>query len=345
LPGEQDWLDLQCADSGGPSDIFVDQHNGHVYVVFGTRSSPVGGCGAQPVEVNVVAANRVWVVEAPAAGTTKLKAWHGHLAVNDTGPPAHITGMQLAPGAIDTAGNVYVAYPESVNDYPDYSGAAIKVVHAASTNLDHWSQPTTVAHSGDPGNVLPHIVAGAPGKIDVAWYHGDAGPKNTIKWRSAVAQSLDALTAQPHWQSVQLSEVLAEPTDQDASALMGACMQGETATLNGFVCGRAADVYGVALDSCGQLLVTWPAQAGLKTDGTYVSQQVGGPGLLPCKGASAGSRQPVASHGVAQPGLATTGASAWTAVGATVLLGATLAGVLVTRRRTRRAGSYAAPHG
>ncbi|HMC72395.1 MAG TPA: sialidase family protein, partial [Mycobacteriales bacterium] len=47
-PPQQDYLDLQCADSGGPSNIVVDQHSGRVYVVFGTRSSPVGGCAAQP---------------------------------------------------------------------------------------------------------------------------------------------------------------------------------------------------------------------------------------------------------------------------------------------------------
>ena len=64
-----------------------------------------------------------------------------------------------------------------------------------------------------------------------------------------------------------------------ASELMGACLDGPTATLNGFACGRSADVYGIALDPCGQLLVTWPAQAGLPSDGTYSSKQVTGPRL------------------------------------------------------------------
>ena len=314
-----------------------------MYVVFGTRSSPAGGCGAQPVEVNVVAANRVWVVEADPNAATVVGGWQGHLAVNDTGPPAHITGMQLAPGAVDAAGNVYVVYPESINDYPDYNGAAIKVIHASPSSLDHWSAPSVVAHGGGPGNVLPHIIAGAPGKVDVAWYHGAPGPNNTILWYSMAAQSLDALKGSPHWQSVRLSDVLAEPTDQDASALMGACMQGETATLNGFVCGRAADVYGIALDRCGSLLVTWPAQASIKkTDGTYVSQQVGGPRILSCDKTTAVSPE---QHNSAIPGLAATGASPWAAAGGTALVMTTLAGVYVVRRRARRAASYAALHG
>ena len=280
IPGQQDYLDLQCADSGGPSNIMVDQHTGRVYVVFGTRSSPVGGCGGQPAEVNVVAANRVWVVSADAAKTAIPGGWTPHLAVNDTGPPAHIVGMQLAPGAVDTAGNVYVAYPESVHDYPNYDGAAIKVVHASSTALDKWSAPTVVAKAGGAGNILPHIVAGAPGRIAVAWYHGVNVQGHKPDWYSYAAQSLDALSANPHWTRVRLSKVLGEH-NQTASELMGACIQGQGATLNGFACGRSTDVNGIAIDHCGRLLVVWPAQ--ITGGATYVSEQTAGPRLLKTK--------------------------------------------------------------
>src|SRR4029078_12885912 len=112
----------------------------------------LSGCTATPTEINVVAANRVWVVEADAADTATPGAWTQPLAANDTGDgnakKSHIVGMQLAPGALDTKGNVYVAYPESINDYPDYNGAAIKVVHASPSKLDKWSSPSVVAASG-----------------------------------------------------------------------------------------------------------------------------------------------------------------------------------------------------
>lgn len=334
-PGQQDYADLQCADSGGPSNIFTDARNGQVYVVFGTRSSssPLSGCTAQPPEINVVAANRVWVVTAPAAQTTTPGAWTPHLAVNDTGPPAHIVGMQLAPGAVDTAGNVYVAYPESINDYPDYDGGAIKVVHASASDLDHWSAPAVVAPSGGPGNVLPHIVAGRPGQVDVAWYHGVSVAGHKPDWYSYAAQSLDALGTTPHWTSVRLSSVLAEH-DQTASELMGACIQGSGATLNGFACGRSTDVNGIALDRCGALVVTWPAQAGLKTDATYVSRQTGGPDVLSCpKTATKTTSHSGGSGGTSRgSGLATTGAPATLGVMALALI---VAGLL-TRRLSRR---------
>src|SRR4051812_1060603 len=341
-PPQQDWLDLQCADSGGPSNIFYDKASNRVFVVFGTRSSPVGGCAAQPVEVNVVAANRVWVVSAPADQTTLPTAWTPHLAVNDTGVGAngasHITGMQLAPGASDTAGNVYVAYPESVNDYPDYDGASIKVVHASKADLDHWSAPSVVAAPGGPGNVLPHVIAGAPGKVDVAYYHG-VKSGGTLKWYSMAAQSLNALSSKPTWSNVQLSNVVVEP-NQTASELMGACMQGQQATLNGFACDRAADVYGIALDKCGGLVLTWPAQAQQPTDGTYVSQQIGGPtlGLCPAQSTArrtSASRAPIGGT-TGSGALAATGTSALLPVAGLALLSA--AAVVLRRRRKITAG-------
>jgi len=335
-PPQQDWEDLQCADSGGPSNIFYDKASNRVFVVFGTRSSPVGGCAAQPVEINVVAANRVWVVSAPADQTTLPTSWKPHLAVNDTGTGAggasHITGMQLAPGASDSAGNVYVAYPESINDYPDYDGASIKVVHASRSDLDHWSAPSVVAAPGGPGNVLPHIVAGAPGKVDVAYYRG-VKSGSTLKWYSMAAQSLNELSSAPSWTHVQLSSIVVEP-NQTASQLMGACMQGQQATLNGFVCGRAADVYGIALTKCGSLVLTWPAQASLPTDGTYVAQQTGGPTLGLCKSATGTSKSSSGDTTTGATGgtgsLAGTGTSRWIAV---VGFGLLLAGGLLARKR------------
>ena len=320
-PGQQDYLDLQCADSGGPSNIVVDQKTGRVYVVFGTRSSPVGGCAAQPAEINVVAANRVWVVSADASKTSVPGAWTPHLAVNDTGPPAHIVGMQLAPGAVDTAGNVYVAYPESVHDYPNYNGAAIKVVHASAKALDKWSAPTVVAKAGGAGNVLPHIVAGAPGRIDVAWYHGVTVPGQKPDWYSYAAQSLDALSANPHWTKIRLSNVLGEH-NQTASELMGACMQGQQATLNGFACGRSTDVNGIALDKCGRLYVVWPAQ--IRDGATYVSTQVDGPTVRRC---AAGPASRAGSGGAGGSQVATTSGRALPDTGSPPLL--SIAGLIL----------------
>jgi hypothetical protein len=328
-PGDQSYLDLQCSDSGGPSGISVNQKTGQVYVFFGSRSSPVGGCAAQPVEVNVVAANRQWVITAPAGSTTNPLSWTESLAVDNTAS-GKIVGMQLAGGGLDDAGNVYVAYPESPNAYPNYDGAAIKVVHAPA-NLSSWSTPFVVEPPGGAGHILPLVVGGDAGKIGLTYYSGKAGGT----WVSDSAQVLNALSAKPTVTHTQLSDVVVEKGT--ASSLMGACLSGPTATLNGFACGRSTDVNGLAIDSCGKMIAIWPAQAGV-SEGTYTSQQVSGPTLRSKACAQAVSKpvkvpvkapvtKPSSSGGTGS--LAATGGSVGLAVLALGLLGAA---VLLRRR-------------
>ena len=330
-PGMQAYLDLQCADSGGPSGISVNQKTGQVYVFFGTRSSPLGGCAAQPVEVNIVAANRQWVVSAPAGSTTNPLSWKESLAVDNTAS-GKVVGMQLAGGGLDDAGNVYVAYPESPNPYPNYDGAAIKVTHAPA-NLSGWSAPFVVEPAGGTGHILPLVVAGDAGKIGLTYFTGKPGGT----WVSDSAQVLNALSTKPTVTHTQLSDIVVEKGT--ASSLMGACGSGPRATLNGFACGRSTDVNGLTLDSCGRLLAVWPAQAGV-SEATYTSQQVGGP-TLRSKACAQAVRQPVKVPPVTKPPVTkpSSGGSGLPATGGSVGLAALAVGlvggaVLLRRRRT-----------
>src|SRR5947199_6688402 len=145
LPGSQAWADLQCADSGGPSDIFVAPpgtgHAGRVYAAWNTRgsgsldgvdTSATGGCGASVTgtfEINVVGATRIWL--AYSDSPTDAASWHTSLALDDN-PTGQLVSYQLAPGAVDSAGNVYVAYDESLKPYPDYDGAPVKYIWAGA---------------------------------------------------------------------------------------------------------------------------------------------------------------------------------------------------------------------
>ncbi|MGI8608147.1 MAG: sialidase family protein [Candidatus Dormibacteria bacterium] len=291
FPGDQAFLDLQCADSGGPSNITVNQKTGQVYAIFGTRSSTAGGCGASITgnfEVNVVAATRVWVATAQAADTATPGAWKQSLAV-DANAAGHIVGMQLAPGALDTAGNLYIFYPESPNGYPNYVGAALRYTHAPP-DLSTWSAPVTVAPSGGAGHLLPHIVVGDPGKIDLAYFEGVLQGNAKPIWHAWAAQTLNGLDspAGVTFTKLQLSAI---PTYQwTASEMMGACGTGPAAGIeNGTICNRSTDVWGVALDHNCQLQVTWPAVGGTSgppnppnstaTRGTYEATQTGGPAV------------------------------------------------------------------
>ncbi len=299
LPGDQAYADLQCADSGGPSSIAVGP-TGQLYVTFGTRSSaalaPLGGCAASvtpgPFEVNVVNATRVWVATS-ADGSTG--SWTQSLAVDrtDTG---QIVGMQLSPGAVDRAGNVYVVFPESRS--PSDFAAAIKYV-SAPADLSHWSAAVTVAPLSGAGNVLAHIVAGDDGRLGFTWWHGDPQPGTAAPlWFQEAGQTLDGRAATPAISHTRVSDIPLQ--SGTAAVLMGACGSGPAAGVqNGFTCSRSTDVNGVALDGTGRMYLSWPAQMPKGTDrsrnATYVATALDGPSLF------ADSPAAPAAGGVAAP--------------------------------------------
>lgn len=288
LPDSQEWQDLQCADSGGPGNIFVNQKTGDVYAVWGTRSAPVGGgCGSSifgPFEINVVAATRVWTARSTDGGQT----WTSSLAVDDSAAndgKGKIVGMQLAVGALDSAGNMYVVYPESPRSYPDYNGASVKYVWSGG-DLKGWSKPVTVAPETAAGHVLTHVVAGDPGQLDFTYFTGETRPDKKPAWYMTAAQVHGGQVPSPQISEVRLSDI---PTyTGSASELMGACDQDQSdptqGAQNGTACTRSTDVWGIALDAQCRLVTTWPvAKAGTLNDasgdkaGTYVATQTGGP--------------------------------------------------------------------
>jgi hypothetical protein len=273
--GDPALLDLQCADSGGPSSISVNSRTGQIYVVFGTRSSPIGGCGAsitEGAEINIVRATRVWVATSPD-GTAG--SWKTSLAVDDSSSHK-IVGLQLSYGALDDDGNVYVAYPES-RSHDDLT-AAVKLVHAPP-DLSSWSAPATVAPLG-AGHALVHVVAGARGRVALAYFEAQPDPAGVPLWYSTVAMSTNALDASPTFRTVRLAET---PAFKGTVADMeGRCVDegvpGE-GIVEGLFCGRFSDVYGITTDDAGHVVVAWPGQADTERvlAGAYVSTQVGGP--------------------------------------------------------------------
>jgi hypothetical protein len=312
LPGDDAYTDLQCADSGGPSTIFVNQSDGTIYAEFTTRASPtaagdIGGCGTiasgQPFEFNIVAATRVWLAQSTDGGQT----WTNSLAVDDAAS-GKIVSMQVAYAGLDTTGRVYVAYPESPRPYPDYSAAAVRYKFASPSKDGKlaWSAPRTFASSASdaPGHVLVHIVAGEPGQLEGFYWTGEARAGKEPVWHMTAAETNNGLDANPTVTEARMSEV---PTDVGtAQELMGACTNvgPVSGIVNGLACGRSPDVWGVALDpSTCRPTVVWPA-VNVKDDpsttnddqtsaagsdpGTFVSTQTGGPTL--CERTAAGGK-------------------------------------------------------
>jgi hypothetical protein len=306
LPGDDAYSDLQCADSGGPSTIFVNQKTGTIYAEFTTRAAPtpagvdLGGCATaaagQPFEFNIVAGTRVWMGQSNDGGLT----WTNSLAVDDAAT-GQIVSMQIAYAGLDTAGNVYVAYPESPlgKQYPNYEGAGVRYKFASPAedgNLK-WSEPRTFANADPnaPGHVLVHVTIGDPGQIMGVYWTGEPQQGRNPVWHMTAAETNNGLSATPTVTEARISEI---PTDVGtAGELMGACVDAGpvSGVISGLACDRSPDVFGVALTSDCKTTIVWPTR-NRKDDptdpdddastvpsgsdpGTFISTQTGGPTL------------------------------------------------------------------
>jgi hypothetical protein len=283
LPGSPAFLDLQCGGTGGPSGLAVNQKTGRLYAFWTTRHAATGSCGAEPPQPETfVTPTRVWVATSP---DNSLGSWTDSLAVDDSAH-GNIVGMQVAPGAVDTAGNVYVVYPESPRAFPDLTGAAVRV-RWAPADLSRWSRPITIVAPGEPGNVLTDIVAGDPGQLDVAWFAGSFDlPGKPPGWYLTVAHVVGALGPAP---TVAVQRVQSFPGFRGtATQLMGWCDDVNPANQSVPACrdSRTSDMFGAGLDAACRVLVTWGTISsktdptiGATTDGTWVASQSGGPSL------------------------------------------------------------------
>jgi hypothetical protein len=276
-PGSQAFLDLQCADSGAPSAIVVNQHTGQIYAVFGTRSSAAGGCGASATgtfEINVVGETRVWVATSTdgAAGS-----WTDSLAA-DAAPDTLSASFESA--AIDRHGTVFVAYAQTAHAYPDFSRAAVRYVWA-SPGLAHWSHPLTVTPGAPVGTYDPTLVAGAAGRIAVAYDQGEPAQGGAPRWTLRLATVTGATGRTPHVQHLVVDPRPAYA--ESADAMGGSCASGPLAGAeNGLECNRASDDFGIALDNHCRLLLVYPMTKNAApgaAPGTWSARQDAGPTL------------------------------------------------------------------
>ncbi|MEA2412356.1 MAG: repeat-like domain [Thermoleophilaceae bacterium] len=298
MPGEQAYLDLQCADSGAPSALVVGR-GGRIYAVYGTRTSPAGGCGASATgtpEANVVGETRVWVGTSPDGS---VGSWTNHLAA-DAGDKT--VSASFEPAAVGRDGELYVAYAETAHPYPDFSGASVKYVHAGP-DAAKWSAPKVVAPAGPVGHYDPSIVAGDGGELALAYYEGVPRAGADPAWFVRAARVSGAAGAgAPSVVDSHVSDIPAYA--QSPNAMGGSCASGPLAGLqNGFACSRASDDWGLALDSQCFLTVAFPTvknDAPGANEGTFVSTQTGGSRAC---GASSPNAVPPPTHEVGPPAL------------------------------------------
>lgn len=131
-------------------------------------------------------------------------------------------GMLLPTAGVDRAGNAYVAWAER-------GEIGWGVYYAwAPAGGGNWSAPHAVTTGGD--NVMPALVAGADGRIAVAYYHSDlylgepdSPLASTAVWDLVVSHAIDAKAAMPEFRAD-----VAAPNVHVGSicSIGGACMLG-----------------------------------------------------------------------------------------------------------------------
>lgn len=107
--------------------------------------------------------------------------------------------------AVDTAGNLYAAWSQ----VGGASGTSHTVWMATSTDRGQTWSPRKQVSTLAGTNIMPWIVAGDPGRLNVVWYRGSQpGNPNSLanEWQIYMAQTLNAFDAAPTFTTVPVSQ-------------------------------------------------------------------------------------------------------------------------------------------
>ena len=156
--------------------------------------------------------------------------------------------------ALDTDGTVYVAFSADQRAVPTpapapKSAARFGVYLAVSHDDGATFSPPVLISDPAHAAIMPAMVAGAPGRVAIAWYENEHGmPNDSLPdiWDVMLWQSTTAGQAQPASIIVQLNT---EPAHIGTVCTQGAgCLAGDRTLL---------DFFEVALDIHGNPVATW----------------------------------------------------------------------------------------
>jgi uncharacterized membrane protein YgcG len=134
---------------------------------------------------------------------------HWHDVFVRASDPDH-TVQSFTVVAADTAGNLYASWDEFTAE----DGGTVFYSRSVDGG-EHWTAPTRVNKPNVGTNIFPWITAGSPGRAAIAWYGADQASENekfgpdTLDhgtWNVYLAQTLDGLTAKPHFTQVKVSD-------------------------------------------------------------------------------------------------------------------------------------------
>jgi hypothetical protein len=189
------------------NNLVVDQYNGNIYTTFTPAGSP----------------NQINLLRSTDGGAT----WTTTTAY--TGPAGTSVENSFPILAVDRGGNVHLAFTRS-NGTTTRTNAHVFLMSSANQGVT-WLPPVQVDSGvNTQSTVMPWIVAGSPGVVDVTWYgSSSASPDSApFDWHVFFAQTTNALAPSPTF-----TQVLVTPTQvhNDAICSRGSGCAGSTRDL------------------------------------------------------------------------------------------------------------------
>ena len=184
--------------------------------------------------------------------TSGAKSVHEYTAVKGSHP------ILFPTVAVDRAGTVYMSYADDTNSrtYLTHSVGRTLTSNTCSKQVktNCWTAPVVVNGAPVHTTVMPWVVAGDKGRVDVVFY-GTANPNSPTKnygpWYPYMAQSLDATKAVPTFAQARMTD---HPNHIDPVCLSGLGCTTDTGPDGDRELG---DFFKVAIDGQGRALVSF----------------------------------------------------------------------------------------
>ncbi|HEX6702830.1 MAG TPA: sialidase family protein [Gaiellaceae bacterium] len=236
-----DPLDVGLQVAGPPVVDYSNTHN--IYIPF-VRATPIipGVSSGPPYSL--------WI----AKSTDGASTWTRN-QVADLG--AHNPVNLFPELAIDKAGNLYYTWSQTQGPASDASGLTGEqdVYYTYSTDRGTtWVAPIPLTQEANDSAVMPWMVAGDSGRVDLVYYKANSGLNSNVGfdangqpmvWNVYFAQSLNALNGGKDFKSVQISD---HPNHLGGICTAGLSCSGDRDLL---------DFFTVDIDHLGAANVVW----------------------------------------------------------------------------------------
>src|SRR2546423_6743716 len=279
-----DPLDAGLQVAGPPVVDYYNTHN--VYIPFARATPIIPGVSSGPPY-------SLWVAKSTDGGST----WTRN-QVADLG--AHNPVNLFPEMTVDKAGNLYYTWSQTQGPSSDASGLTGEqdVYYTYSTDRGMtWVPPIPLTQESNDTAVMPWMVAGDTGRVDLVYYKANSGLNsnigfddsgNPMVWNVYFAQSMNALNPGSNFRSVQISD---HPNHLGGICTAGLACSGDRDLL---------DFFTVDIDHLGAANVVWADDNTTRGSDTRnkFSRQLSGVGVFKNQTIGLMNAWPIRDHSV-----------------------------------------------